>query len=91
MSDFYQSSHDLNQARSDFLITELSVGLTFADIALSSNDEAKTKRNCKNARNAYDSVLKFIGEVKLTPADSTRLSNGMERLKSQLQALGETF
>ena len=91
MSNFYRSSRDWNQVRTEFLTTELSLGLTFADIALSSNDEVKTKRNCKNARTAYNALLKFIGQVNLTPADSLRLAEGMERLKSQLMALGETF
>jgi hypothetical protein len=91
MSNFHESSRDLNQTRTDFLATELSLGLTFAAIALDSTDEAKTKRNCKNARTAYDAILKFIGTVTLTPADSLRLAAGMERLKSQLLALGETF
>ena len=91
MSDSYRWSRDLNQTRTDFLTTELSLGLTFAGIALGSDDEAKTKRNCKNARTAYDAVLRFMGQVRLTPADSTRLRDGMELLKSQLQTLGETF
>ena len=91
MSNFYQSSRDLNQTRTDFLTTELSLGLTFANIALGSDDEVKTKRNRKNARTAYDSILRFIGGVKLTPADSARLNEGMKLLKSQLVALGETF
>ena len=91
MSDFYRSSRDLNQTRTDFLTTELSLGLTFAGIALGSDDEAKTKRNCKNARTAYEALLKFIGTVALTPADSLRLTQGMELLESQLQTLGETF
>ena len=91
MSNFSQYSRDLNQTRTDFLMTELSLGLTFAGIALGSDDEAKTKRNCKNARNAYDSLVRFIGQVALTPADSLRLTQGMELLKSQLQTLGETF
>jgi hypothetical protein len=91
MSNSYELFRDLNQTRTEFLITELSLGLTFAGIALGSNDEAKRKRNCKNARTAYDAILRFIGQVTLTPADSKRLKNGMELLKSQLQALGETF
>ena len=81
----------MNQTRTDFLTTELSLGLTFAGIALDSDDEAKTKRNCKNARTAYDALLKFIGKVALDPADSLRLAEGMELLKSQLQMLGESF
>jgi hypothetical protein len=89
MSSFDRLLLDSNQVRSDFLKTELSLGLTFADIALSSDDDVKTKRNRNNARTAYEALVKFMGHVSLTPADSAHMANGMALLKSQLQQLGE--
>lgn len=91
MDDPHTFNLDLNQTRADFLKTELSVGLTFADIALNSKDDAKTERNRKNARSAYDAILKFIGGVALSKGESEEMASGMARLKSQLQELGEVF
>jgi hypothetical protein len=82
---------DSNQVQLEFLQTELSTGLMFAGLALGSRDQIKTKRNCKNARAAYDALLRFMGRVTFTPIESKEFADGLIVLKSKLQQLGETF
>lgn len=91
MNDSHNFNLDLNQTRADFLKTELSLGLTFADMALNSADDEKTKRNCKNARTAYNALVKFSDGVALSKGDSEHMASGMALLKSQLVLLGEVF
>jgi hypothetical protein len=75
--------------RAQFLITELSTALTFCEVAKSSDDPEKTRRNVKNAREGYDTVLKFQDGVQLDAQAKTEFENKFSHLKSELQALGE--
>ena len=77
-------------AKVEFLFTELQAGLTFARIALSSKtDDAKTERNRKNARKAYDSLLHFQGRISLSVEEKKKYEEGKKELKAALQRLGE--
>jgi hypothetical protein len=75
--------------RAQFLITELSTALTFCEVAKSSDDPEKTQRNVKNAREGYDTILKFRNGVHLDAQAKTEFENKCSHLKSELQALGE--
>ena len=63
----------------NFLITELDVGNTFASGAKSDSEE-KASRNRKNARKAYDAVLHFLDSAELArlamPSNSANLLRG---------------
>lgn len=75
----------------DFLLTEIETGLTFANLANSSQPEEgdKVVRNVKNARTAYDKVLQFRQRVKLDKAANAKLDASLKRLQTALQDLGE--
>ena len=79
------------QVSTDFLKVDVATALTFAGIALQTNDSEKRERNCRNARVAYDTVLRLIERVDLTDEDSQILNGNLERLKSELVQLGEAF
>jgi hypothetical protein len=91
LRDFSQNLRDANATSVEFLNTEADTGLMFAGIALESDTEEKMARNRANARKAYDTILRFIGRVSLTAAESEGLGTKMARLKLGLQTLGESF
>lgn len=52
---------------------------------------AKKKRNRRAARTAYETVVKLLTKIELTTEDGLVLKQGLDRLKFELQTLGETF
>jgi hypothetical protein len=91
VQDFAQTLRDSNATSVEFLNTEAETGLLFAEIAQGSDNAEKRARNCAHARLAYNTVLRFIGRVSLTEAESESLSLQMAKLKIRLQTLGECF
>lgn len=75
----------------DFLLTELDTGLTFARLALAarSDNPQKRERNRKNARKAYDSLLRFQARTAFSSPEKTRLEEGKKELRAALRSLGE--
>jgi len=49
---------DVQKTMVQSIKTDIKVGLTFADIALHTNDDAKRQRNKARARAAYESVAR---------------------------------
>jgi hypothetical protein len=74
------------------LRTDSRVGLTFAALA-SQAAEGSTKRmrNQANARKAYDTVLGVSKQTRLNNAEADELTEGLNKLKSALEELGEVF
>jgi hypothetical protein len=77
------------QNRVDFLLTELDTATTFCDVANSSTDPAKTTRNVKNAREGYDTILKFQDGAQLDADQKHEFNRKFSALKSLLKDLGE--
>lgn len=75
--------------RVQFLQTELDTGTTFCEVAKSSNDPKKTKRNVANARAAYDTILKFQDGVPFDANQKSEFDQKFSHLKSLLEELGE--
>ena len=80
-----------NQVSTDFLKVDLQTALTFAGIALETNNATKKKRNQESARKAYDTVLRLLPNVELDEGDAQSVRTNLQRLKSELQLLGEVF
>ena len=80
-----------NRAGADFLKLDVKTALIFTGIALQTDDSVKRRRNQQSARKAYDSVLKLAKKVQLTDEEIQTLSRTLERLKFELQTLGEVF
>ena len=76
-------------AEIDFLRLEIDTGLTLAKIALDAHRHDRRDRNRLNARKAYDTVLRFIPRVNLTPEETSEMKIRVEHLKAELLRLGE--
>ena len=85
------SAAQLNKTSAAFLKTDVETALTFSGIALQTSDENKKQRNTKNARRGYDSILRFVGRIPIGAEDAEFLSSKLQRLKTELQKLGEIF
>ena len=75
------------EVRADLLRVAVETGIIFADIALSSCDSLKRIRNTKNAKAAYDAVLRWIDRVPASQPES--IARSFESLNYKLIVLGE--
>jgi hypothetical protein len=91
MSNFPSLVATVQQTKLEFLETEISAGNTFADLALSANDELKRKRNTQNASTAYRTLQRFMGSVSMTEEKEHQFRHGIDQLKEKLARLGETL
>ena len=73
-----------------FILTELSTGLTLSTLAGERQGAAKTRTRIK-ARAAYDSALRFSERLVLREEESHNIRTRLKALKKSLEALGETF
>lgn len=80
---------ELHSASVRFLNTEADVGLNLARIAAESHDASKTERNRRRAREAYDTVLKYLGPAALTSEELESIQEKMSILRDLLNSLGE--
>lgn len=87
-----QLQRDINKNAAEFLCVDLDTALTFAQMASSSarNPEARL-RNRKNARTAYDTVMRLKEKVTLSPEESALMGEKLDALKRILLELGEAF
>jgi hypothetical protein len=81
---------ETNSAQLNFILTELSTGMTFASIAPAMEGKAQA-RNRAHARVAYDSVLRFLERVTMTREQLEEVHADIALLKQRLQTLGEEF
>ena len=82
---------ELNQIKAGVLRTELLAGLTFSRVALLTSDGVKREHNRQQARQAYNSVLEKLVLVSLTAKDVESIATMIQRLKSELEKMGEHF
>ena len=78
-----------NDTSADFLRIDVETALTFTGLALTTDNQEKKKRNRKNARKAYNTVLHLLPRVTFTPSGQARLQDMLARLKKELVQLGE--
>jgi hypothetical protein len=79
----------LHAASIRFLNTEAEVGLNLARIAAESHDPSKTERNRRRAREAYDTILKFLGPAVPTSEELQSVQEKLSTLRELLSSLGE--
>lgn len=88
-ADCSYSTRNLKDTQLEFILTELSTGLTFASVA---ENEAKGQAKSRaHARAAYDSVRRFLPIMTLTQQEFQKVQNKLEALEKRLKALGEMF
>ena len=83
---------DLNANAAEFLKVDLEIGLTFANIALhATKNLPKRNRNQTRARQAYDTVSNMSKKLNLTQETRVEIHRQLDRLRTALQELGESF
>jgi len=80
-----------NRSGVDFVTTDLDLGLTFSHMARGLLTQETKDRSRRNARRAYDTVVRFRDRVSPTPAEALSIVKKLARLKSELEQLGECF
>ena len=76
----------------DFLHTDLDVALTMAQIAAEADRSSeRRKRNVRNARKAYDTIVKLHEKVHASAAERHCLRRKLSHLRLCLEDLGERF
>ncbi len=73
-----------------FLKTELDTGFAFAEAAEGARTPGKRIRNLSKAREAYDSLVRFRGKVKLTSEEAAEIDSGIAELRNQLRQVGKS-
>jgi hypothetical protein len=71
-----------------FLMADLTMGLTFLDVAQTTESEETRMRNCQNARTAYEAVVNFLPRVSPSDEEWATLEAKLRKLKDRLVALG---
>jgi hypothetical protein len=80
----------LNNRRIEFLQIDLELGLTIAQIAASAgSDTEKRERNTRNARKAYNTVVRFRDTIAPTGEQSRHITEKFRELHLALVNLGE--
>jgi hypothetical protein len=79
------------RAMVEFLHIDAQTGLVFSGIALATNNPEKKGRTTRAARRAYEAITRLRGRVHLTDRDTMRLDYKLERLRNELEVLGEVF
>ena len=74
----------------DFLLVDSQIALTFSGIALRANDSDKRTRTAQAARKGYDTIMRLM-DVDLSQGERDKLDANLQRLKNELQTLGQTF
>jgi hypothetical protein len=88
MATTRQIVEESNRLGVQFLIADLSVALTFLDVAETTRSEEVRKRNRDNARTAYDAVQRFLGRLSPSKEEQTELDARLSTLRSRLRGLG---
>lgn len=87
----FEATEDLNSVKVDSIKTDLDTALTFVQIARQTSEREKSIRNRRNARQAYDVVLRYIDSASLNGLEREHLTKKLASLKSALLSLGESF
>ena len=80
-----------NPVSIEFLRTEVETSFVFARIAADATDEEKKRRNLRNARTGYDTLMHFLSELVLTNDERDEIRMKVLELQRQLVVLGETL
>ena len=73
--------------RSDFITTELRIGLTFSSLALQAENENKVSRNRAHAQKAYDTALRHLRNATLPESKAEEIQRLQVTLRANLDFL----
>ena len=77
----------------EFIMTDLEVAFTFLDVSPTSGIAETGRRNQKNARTAYDAILRLLPRSldAFSAAEQKDMESKLGELKRLLEELGENF
>jgi hypothetical protein len=87
-ADIFQTLDDTRRLLAEFLITELALAMTFLEIASTSNNTETVQRNLKNAKTAYETILRFLPQAILTQAEQQSTQDKLAKVEARLQEFG---
>lgn len=79
-----KQAHETNKFQ--FIVIELELAITFAEMAKSSRVDETSKRNAENARRAYEAAEKFLKDAGFTPDKNAVVTEKLERLHTLLDS-----
>lgn len=91
MDELLSSEKEVHRAGTEFLKADLATGLTLTESARNTADPAQKRHNQKSARKAYDTVVRMATKITLSDQEAKNLKQGLQRLRTDLIQLGETF
>ena len=91
MDEFLALRERMNRVGANFLKLEVETALLFISIGRNTPDEARRKHSCRLAWRAYQTVLHLMPKVDLTSEDYQMVTQGLARLKTELEVLEESF
>ena len=75
------------EAKYRFILTELDLALTFCEMAMTSDDQAKTIRNTENAQRAYLAATHFLASAGFSEEVKADVHQKVARLETTLEKL----
>jgi len=88
--EFSEIAERFRSTTLSFILSELEVADTFAQIALETDDRERALRNRQNARKGYDTALHFLATINVAPDERTQIEERLDPLKEKLLELGES-
>ena len=88
MATTRQIMEESNRIGVEFLIADVSVALTFLEVAETTRSEGVRKRNRENARVAYEAVQHFLPRLCPSEEELAELEVKLSTLKTRLLGLG---
>src|SRR5262245_33304965 len=76
-------------AKYNFILTELDLALTFCQMAMASEDKAKSVRNKDNAQRACDAAMHFLNDDGFSGSMKANVRRKVAELKCNLKKLRE--
>jgi len=78
---------DHRAVKYNFILTELDLAFTFCEMAIASEDKAKSERNTENARRAFDSATYFLDEGGFSKSEKSNVWQKVTKVKALLKQL----
>jgi len=92
MRTFGDLQEELKKNQGDFLRIDLETALTLTRIADRAGiGSIKRQRTVRNARRAYDTVVKMRGSFAGTAAECLQIDKKIRKLRTELSRLGQSF
>ncbi len=85
MDDLGRTIFDAHRMGAAFLLADLDLAMTFLDVAATSDKRKSSQRNQKNARTAYDTVLRFLPRLSLTAVETSAIHEKVSALRIRLE------